>query len=148
MTPTWTLRVATAGDRTARVTTRQQQFTVTRPVSFDVELAGVTALEYALGAIGAELVTGLQELARRRRLVLDNLEAVVVGELNHPLAYLEVVGEARDPSIGRVRVKVYLTSPEPETAIDELVHDALEVLPLARTFSALVQFDLDVVRIP
>lgn len=145
---TWTLRVTAADHRAARVACRRQQFTVTRPLSFDSEHPGVTALEYALGAIGAELVTGLQELARRRRLELENLEVLVVGALRSPLAYLEVVGEERDSAVSRVRLKVYVTSSEPAEAIDRLVHEAVEILPLTRTFRSLVQLEVHINHTP
>ena len=81
----WTLRVASPDRRTARVASRRHQFEVTRPIDFDAEHDGITALEYVLGAIGAELVTGFRELARRRRIEVENLEAVVQGELDNAL---------------------------------------------------------------
>jgi uncharacterized OsmC-like protein len=145
---TWTLRVTSPDRHTARVTTRRQQFAVTRPVNFDVEHDGISALEYALGALAAELVTGLREFAHRRRVDLDDLEAVVTGELKNPLTYLEVMGEEGDPSISRVHIKLYVTSREPEPAVQALFRQAVELLPLARTFRDLVRLDLQFVHTP
>ena len=50
----------------------------------------MSALEYVLGAIGADLVNGLQMLGRRRRIAIEQVEARVEGELNNPLTYLGV----------------------------------------------------------
>jgi hypothetical protein len=138
----WTLRVTSVDGRTARVATRRHQFSVSRPLSFDVEHEGITALEYALGAVGAEIVTGLRELARRRRLDIEDLEAVVSAELKNPLVYLEVVGEKGDPTIARMHIKVYVTSTESEAVVQTLFRETLERLPLARTFRELIDFQV------
>src|SRR6266849_1473041 len=110
---TWTLRVSTACKDRATVFVRQQQFTVGAPVQFDAAYDAITALEYVLVAIGADVVHGLQALARKRRGEVDHVEAVVEGELNHPLTYLGVVGERGHPGLERVSVKVYVASIAP-----------------------------------
>ena len=117
---TWTLRVSATERGQATVFTRQHQFRVGAPVHFDKAYEAVSALEYVLGAIGADLVNGLQTLARKRRMAIEQLEAVVDGELNNPLTYLGAVGEAGHPGLEKVRVRVYLASPEEATAIQRL----------------------------
>lgn len=143
---TWSLRVTSPDHRAARVASRKRQFAVSRPLDFDVQHEGITALEYALGALGAEFVTGLREIARRRRFDLEDLEAVVTGELNNPLTYLEVQGEVGHPGISAIYVKLYLASGEVEVAVRRFVDDAIELLPLARTFRSLLDLDLQVTR--
>jgi hypothetical protein len=130
------LRVTAKEAGTARVSVRRHQFTVGRPISVDVEYGHVTALEYALGAVGAEIVTGLHEFASRRRLEIDAVEAVVDGELGNPLLYFEVVGETGDPGLSRISIKVYVASPHDEDTVRQLWNDTLERLPLARTCAA------------
>ena len=103
------------------------------------------ALEYALGALGAELVGGLQEFAVRRRLVLDNVEALVQGEIEDPLVYLEVIGEAGQPRIRSVDIKVYVASPETEQIVRQLFEDVLTRLPLVGTFRAAVHLDIQLI---
>jgi len=139
---TWTLRVSASERGQATVFTRQHQFRVGAPVHFDRAYEGVSALEYVLGAIGADLVNGLQMLGRRRRLAIDRIEARVEGELNNPLAYLGVLGESGHPGLEKVRVRVYLASSEEETAIHRLWHEMLATSPLVHTFQAAIQFEL------
>ncbi len=145
---TWVLRVTSPDRHTARVASRRHQFVVTRPLDFDAEHDGITAIEYALGALGGEIVTGLRQIARRRRLDLEEIEAVVAGELKNPLAYLEVIGEERDPALSRVQMKIYVTSRESEATVQALFSEVVELLPLARTFRDLVRLDLHVVHVP
>ncbi len=139
---TWTLRIGAADHGQATVFTRQHQFRVGAPVHFDRAYEAVSALEYALGALGADVVNGLQILARKRRVPVDQIEAVVAGELDNPLTYLGVVGEAGHPGLGKVRVKVYLASSEEEAAIQRLWQEMLATSPLVRTFQAAVQLEL------
>jgi hypothetical protein len=83
------LRVTAPGPADARVSVGRRQFSIGRPVEFDDASPHVAALEYALGAVGGEVVNGLREFARRRRLPIDAVEALVTGELQDGLAYLE-----------------------------------------------------------
>src|SRR5688572_15798815 len=138
----WRLRVSAADRGQATVYTRQHQFRVGAPVHFDRTYEAVSALEYVLGAIGADLVNGLQTLGRRRRVVIEQLEAVVEGELNNPLTYLGVVGESGHPGLQKVRVRVYVASPEEEAAVQRLWQEMLATSPLVRTFQAAIQLEL------
>ena len=139
---TWTLRVSASERGQATVFTRQHQFRVGAPVHFDSAYEGVSALEYVLGAIGADLVNGLQILGRRRRVAIEQVEARVEGELNNPLTYLGVHGESGHPGLEKVRVRVYLASSEEETAIHRLWHEMLATSPLVHTFQAAIQLEL------
>jgi OsmC-like protein len=139
---TWRLRVSATERGQATVFTRQHRFRVGAPVHFDQSYEAVSALEYVLGAIGADLVNGLQASARKRRMTIEQAEAVVEGELNNPLTYLGVVGETGHPGLERVRIKVYLASPEPEEVIRHLWQEMLATSPLVCTFRAAIQLEL------
>jgi OsmC-like protein len=139
---TWTLRVSATERGQATVFTRQHQFRVGAPVHFDRAYEAISALEYVLGAIGADLVNGLQTLAHRRRVAIEQVEAVVEGELNNPLTYLGVVGETGHPGLEKVRLRVYLASPEEEAAIQHLWQEMLATSPLVRTFQTAIRLEL------
>jgi hypothetical protein len=139
---TWTLRVSATERGQATVFTLQHQFRVGAPVHFDRAYEAVSALEYVLGAIGADLVNGLQTLGRRRRVTIEQVEAVVEAELNNPLTYLGVVGEAGHPGLEKVRVRVYVASSSDEVAIQRLWQEMLATSPLVHTFQAAIQLEL------
>jgi hypothetical protein len=137
------LRITTTDSDTSRVLVRRHHFAVGRPIDFDAESVHVTALEYALAAIGAEIVGGLRVFAKRRRIELDGVEAVVDGEVENPLTYLEVVGESGYPGLSGVSVKVYVASPRDEETLQRLWYETLERLPLVRTFSHAMKFSVE-----
>src|SRR4051812_782392 len=84
----WTLRVrATDADR-ATVYVRGRSFVVGAPAQFDERYDEVAAVEYVLAAVGGDLVNGFRLAARRRRLPVADVEAVVGGALGNPLVYL------------------------------------------------------------
>ena len=128
------LRITSSESEATRVSVRRHQFAVGRPIDFDSESARITALEYVLGAVGAEVVSGLRVFAKRRRIELDDVEAVVDGELENPLTYLEVVGEQGYPGLSRVSIKVFVASPSDEGRLSQLWNETLERLPLVRAF--------------
>lgn len=139
---TCTVRVTAPGSETARATVRHHQFLVGRPLELDHTSPRIAALEYALGAVGAEVVNGLRVFAARRRLTLDAVEALVAGELSRGLAYLEVVGEPGPPSIARLRVQVFVASPD-EAGVRQLWGELLDRLPLVCTLRLAVRMDLE-----
>src|SRR3954462_4115145 len=101
------LRGTAPGPPAARVSAGRRHFSIGRPVEFDEASPHVAALEYALGAVGGEVVNGLREFARGRRLPIDAVEALVTGELQDGLAYLEVIGETGRPRLRRISIKVF-----------------------------------------
>lgn len=141
---TISLRVTAPGPLAARVSVGRRQFSIGRPVEFDDASPHVAALEYALGAVGAEVVNGLREFARRRRLALDAVEAVVTGELQNGLAYLEVIGENSRPRINRIAIKVFVAAVD-ESATRALFDETIERLPLVSTLRAAIDLDVELV---
>src|ERR1044071_8600538 len=134
---TVSLRVTAPGPAVARVSVGRRHFSIGRPVEFDDASPHVAALEYALGAVGGEIVNGLRAFARRRRIDIDAVEALVTGELHHGLTYLEGIGEAGRPRIGRIAVKLFVASVD-HTATRALFDEMFDRLPLLSTLRGAV----------
>jgi hypothetical protein len=142
---TISLRVTAPEPASARVSVGRRQFSIGRPVEFDDTSPHVAALEYALGAVGGEVVNGLREFARRRRLAIDAVEALVTGELLDGLAYLEVIGEIGRPRIRRIAVKVFAASVD-HAATRAVFDEMLERLPLVSTLREVLDLDIELVQ--
>jgi hypothetical protein len=117
----------------AVVHVRRHRFTVGKPVEFDADADTVSAVEYLLGALGADLVNGLLVTARRRRVKVDRIEATIEGRLDNPLTHLAVVGEEGHPGLTHALVKLYVSSPDPEENVRGAWQETLERSPLVRT---------------
>jgi hypothetical protein len=143
-TITISLRV-TAPDRdVARVSAGRRQFSIGTPVEFDDSSSRVAAIEYALGAVGGEIVNGLRVFAARRRLAIDAIEALVTGELENGLTYLEVIGEQGQPRISRIHVKVFVASAD-AAATGILFEQVLDRLPLVCTLRAALALTIELI---
>ena len=138
------LRVTAPGRADARVSVGRRQFSIGRPVEFDDASPHVSALEYALGAVGGEVVNGLREFARRRRLAIDAVEALVTGEMENELAYLEVVGETGRPRIRRIAIKVFVAAVD-DKAMRARFDEMIERLPLVSTLRAALDLDVELI---
>ncbi|MFN8392808.1 MAG: OsmC family protein [Bdellovibrionota bacterium] len=137
----WSARLQCNTENDIQAHVGKRQFRIGRAVDFDDASDQVSAFEYVLAAVGADLLSCIAHLARKRRLSIQDLEASVQGELNNPLMYLGVVGETGDPGMRRLRVRVFLSSSASDAEIQTLWQDALARSPLANTFSALIEFD-------
>jgi hypothetical protein len=139
------LRVTAPGSATARVSVGRRNFSIGRPVEFDDASPHVAALEYALGAVGGEIVNGMREFARRRRVTIDAVEALVTGELEDGLAYLEVIGEKGPPRIRRIAIKVFVASVDDE-ATRVLFDETIARLPLVSTLRGALDLEIELVQ--
>jgi hypothetical protein len=142
---TISLRVTAPDDDVARVSAGRRQFSIGRPVEFDDASPRVAAIEYALGAVGGEIVNGLRVFAGRRRLAIDAIEAVVTGELENGLTYLEVIGEQGQPKIARIHVKVFVASGD-AAATGALLDHLLDRLPLVCTLRAALDLSVALIH--
>jgi uncharacterized OsmC-like protein len=138
----WTLRVTAVNPFGSTVHARKHSFAAGAPVSFDAEYGAITALEYVLGAVGADLVGGIQTVARRRRVEIDNIEAVVHGVLHNPMVYLRAVGEVGDAGIRAIEARVYISSLDDEARVRAVWTEVLETSPIANTLTKAVKLDL------
>ena len=138
----WTVRVTSPPGRGSTVHARGHSFAAGAPVSFDQEHPSVTALEYLLGAVGAEIAGGLRELGRRRRVEVNEVEVVVHATLRDPMVYLRVVDHEGDPGIERIEVSAYVGSLDDEAAVRRLWEELIAVGPVLNTLGKAVRLDL------
>lgn len=139
---TWDVRARTNGDGSSTVYARKHTFQVGAPLHFDTEYEHVTAVEYLLGAMGADLVGGLKLLARRQGLQVDDIEVTLSAKLNNPLTYLGVIGEEGHPGLNRVTATIYVNSVESEERLRLAWEETLKRSPLVNTLRPVVDLDL------
>ena len=143
----FSLRVTAPDPEVARVSIGRRQFSIGRPLEFDEASPHVAAIEYVLGAVGGEVVNGLRAFADRRRLSIDDVEAVVSGELENGLSYLEVIGEQGQPKIARIHVKVFVAAAD-AAAVRTVFEAMLDRLPLVCTLRAALHLTIELVLTP
>lgn len=139
---TWTVRICGETGDLAQAFVRKHRFAIGAPVQFDEAYPRITALEYALGAIGADIVNGLQYLSRKRRVPIDDIECMITGQLDNPLTHIGVVGETGHPGIAKIEAKVYIRSFEPEADIRRIWEEMRKKSPLIHTFENAVELNL------
>lgn len=144
----WSVRARSAGRRRTVAYARSHSFEVGAPVEFDEAATAVSALEYVLGALAAEMINGFTDLARRQHLEVDAVEAVVTGTLNNPLTLLHVVGEEGDPGLEGVTLKLYVSTPAPAAEAQRVWEQAQAYSPLALTLQPTVALDFEMAVTP
>jgi hypothetical protein len=142
--PRWSLRLTrSAGEAQATAFARKLKLGIGPPLTFDENEPQLTALELLLAALGADLLNGFEKLARERRVEIDHLEAVVLAELEDPLAHLGVVGATGTPRLTWASVKVYVSSLADEPVLRVIWADAVWRSPLVSTLSRSAWLELE-----
>ncbi|GBD09478.1 hypothetical protein HRbin22_01732 [Candidatus Thermoflexus japonica] len=117
-----------------RVYIRNQSFTVDESVDRSGREAGLSALEYALGALGACLGLGFIFHATRRGIAVRNLEVALEGRIENLLRFLGFEGEGH-PGYREVIVKAYVDADADEETLQALWEETIATSPVGNTFT-------------
>ena len=93
----------------------------------------MTGAELLLGALASDVIGLFFDLARRRRVAVDEVEATVKAELADPLVHLGVVGAGGEPRYANFSLRAYAGTAAPEAVLQEIWAEALRRAPLANT---------------
>ena len=126
---TWTTRLRWLGDRATTVYARNNAFTVGPPATFTASDPHPSAVEYLLGALGADLVNGFAAHAERASIPVDALELSLSGRLGNALVYLGVIGEEGNPGFSRISGTLYVSADAEDDGVATSLADHTGPLP-------------------
>ena len=129
----WSVRVRADGRNDFHVHARNHSWRVSEALSFDIKSVQPCALEQLLGALASDLLATLQAFAKRRRIVIDALEAQLSCELNNALMHLGVIGEKGSPRISTIDGAIYISTDAPEDEVQDLWAECKLRSPLYET---------------
>jgi hypothetical protein len=139
----WTSRVSWTGEEGAKAYTRNHAFTVGGQASFRESDAHPGAVEYLLGALGGDLISGFASHAARRGVEVDAMEAIISGRLGNPLVFLGVVGESGHPGFETISCTLYVSADAEEKILKEIWQTTLARSPLVNTLDRCVGLTLN-----
>ena len=139
---TWTLRLRWLGELATTVYARNNAFTVGQPASFKAGDPHPSAVEYLLGALGADLTNGFQIQASRAGLTIDAMEFSVAGRLGNVLVFLGVIGEEGNPGFSEITGTLYVSADAEEATLQEIWQTTLARSPIYNTLKPTVHLNL------
>ena len=144
---TWTARVRWLGDAQSTVYARNNAFTVGRPASFRDKDPHPSAVEYLLGALGADLTAGFYLHAGRRGVQVDAMELSLTGRLENALVYAGVIGAEGEPTFREFTGTFFVSSDVAEDVLQALWATTLQTSPTLNTLkhAATISIELRVV---
>jgi uncharacterized OsmC-like protein len=145
---TWSLRVRWNAADLATVYARNNSFNVGPPASFRDKDPYPSAVEYLLGALGADLINGFHRNASSQGIAVDALELALSGSLQNPLTYIGVIGETGEPYLSQINGTLYISTDSDEEAVRAVWQTTLKRSPVANTLkrSARMQIELRITR--
>jgi len=139
----WSLRIEGAGSRESKVYAGKHAFSVGRQASFAGEDEHPSAVEYLLGALGGDIVSGFQLQATKQNVRIDGLELVVSGRLGNPLVSLGVVGAEGKPGFQSISATLFVSSDADEPTLLRIWRSTLAISPVVKTLEGCVALALD-----
>jgi uncharacterized OsmC-like protein/TusA-related sulfurtransferase len=128
----WRARVYWASGMTARVTARNNAWSVGQPASFDVRDEAPSAVEHLLGALGGCLAMGLQMRASRKGIAIRELEVSLSAGLDDVHVFLGLSDEGSS-GIAGIDASVYVSADADEDHLQRLWQDTVHRSPIAST---------------
>jgi len=138
----WSLRVRGLSNLEERVYSGKHAFSVGRQASFTDEDPHPSAVEYLLGALGGDLVSGFQKEAAKRGVKIDATELVISGRLENPMVFLGVIGAEGGAGLGAIVATLYVGAEADEPTLEEIWRATLTTSPLANTLGHSVSLTL------
>ena len=141
------VRVRQAAAGVVRAYARAQSFEIGSQASVREADPSPSAVEYALGALGGDLVCGLERAAASQGVRLHAVEVTLIGRLDNVLVQLGVVGEQGHAGFGAIDGTIYISTDGEPAAIESAWQTTLVRSPLYNTFtrSAAVSIILKVI---
>ncbi len=138
----WSVRVRGVDVQASRVYAGKNAFSVGEQARFKQGGAHPSAVEYLLGALGGDLVSGFQRQAAKQGVPIDTVESVVTGHLDNPLVFLGVVGAEGGSGFGSIAATLYVTSDAEESEVAGIWRATLATSPLVNTLEHCVALSL------
>ena len=126
------VRVQRLGGESARVYARGA-FDVGSQASLREADDAPSAVEYVIGALGGDLVCGLQRAAEAEGIAVHGIEITLNGRLDNILTHLGVVGEHGHPGFSAIDGTAYVGADADESAINRAWQRTLARSPLYNT---------------
>jgi hypothetical protein len=138
----WSVRVRPGPNGQAVASARSNLFTLCGQASFKETDPSPSAVEYLLGILGGDLLTGFAGQAKRLDILLYGMEVTVSGCLNNPLVHLGVIGEEGHPGFEAISGTLYVSADAEEEELQSVWQEALKRSPLVNTLRRAVTLNL------
>jgi len=139
----WSLRVEGTENREAKVYSGKHAFSIGRPASFADDDDQPSAVEYLLGALGGDIVTGFRLQAGKQGVQVDGLELIVSGRLGNPLVSLGVIGAEGKPGFESISATLYVSAEADGPTLQRVWRSTLAISPIVTTLEGCVALALD-----
>ena len=132
----------------ARAYARGQSFDVGSQASLRALDPEPSAVEYALGAFGGDLLLGLDRAASTAGLTLHAIEITLTGRLDNTLVHLGVIGEQGHPGFSAIDGTTYVSADDDPAAIESAWRVTLERSPLYNTLTRCASVSIRLAVLP
>ncbi|MCI5674736.1 MAG: hypothetical protein MR314_01015 [Ezakiella sp.] len=138
---------ATMNDlKNVHIYTANSSFVVDSSISFDSEAENISAINYFMGSLLSSIMLMSVKKAKKRDVIIEEIEGKIEFKLNNPLNALDVRGYYENSYIDYIDIKIYYYADGDEESNNLLLTQLLDENPIynliKKTTSLMVNFDL------
>ena len=131
----FSVRVGRTAEQSARAYARGQAFELGSQASLRESDPNPSAVEYVLGALGGDLLIGLDRAASAAGVTVHAVEIALTGRLDNLLVHLGVIGEQGHPGFRAIDGTVYVSADSDPQTIESAWQRTLARSPLYNTLT-------------
>jgi hypothetical protein len=146
--PSCELRALVSPGGHVRLVTRNLTFDAAQQLGLDPGASHPAALDLLVGALAADLLTGLVREAARAGVPLHDAELRLAARLGNPLVALGVVGEAGSPALASVQGTLFVGGDTDEARLRTLWDSACARAAVFATLSRSASIDITLRLVP
>lgn len=129
------VRIQRTASGVARAYARAQAFEIGSQASLVDADSQPSAVEYLLGALGGDLLRGLDRAAAGAGVTLHAVEIALTGRLDNILVHLGVIGEQGHPGFHAIDGTLYVSTDTDQVTIESVWQRTLARSPLYNTLT-------------
>lgn len=130
-------RAVSLGDD-LKIFNQKSGLTVDEAFSFDSEKEAFTSLDYFVSAVLSEILLSMKKLARKKNIIIQDLEAKAKLTIQNPMYLLSVVGYEDKASIAALEIDIYFFSFLEEAEKAQFLQEVLDRTLIYNTLSSFV----------
>lgn len=138
---------ATMNDlKNVHIYTANSSFIMNNSISFDSEAENISSLDYFMGALLASIMLMSVKKAKKKQVMIDEIEGKINFQLNNPLNALDVIGYNEISFIEWIKIKIYYYASGEELQNNRILREILVENPIYQLInkgtSLQVEFEL------
>lgn len=136
---------AIVSDDIVKVYNEKSSIPIDSHISFDSEKEEFTSIDYFVSAIVSEIILTMIQLAKRKNIILQDIEAKASLDMDNPMYLLNVIGYDDKSKIKSINIDIYFFSFLEGRDLDDFLKEVLDRTLIYNSIKNLINVNFKII---